>query len=469
MADKHDNVGARHPEYDQAARQREIFEDVCHGTLRLREKRKKYLPKFPAESDEDYRFRAETATCFNLTEKTVNVMTGLVFKEGVKLAQDVDTELVLLAENIDNSGTHLDVFARRVFEESFDGFSVILVDAPMQTADSRETQLAMGLRPYWIAYDAEDVWNWRWTVNPVSKRKELSLIVFREESDEAVGEFVSEEVVRFRVFRFDGLLVTWQLYRQVESDGRTEYVLESEGALPNLSQIPVAVVGKLGEEPPLMDIALKNLEHFQTYSDYKSLVHKTCVPIPVGKGVDLGGETNVVVGGSVMVQTSAEGDFGFAEVGGTSLEAIRQTLQDNRDDIALMGLSLLADKTARVDLTATEALLNNIGETAELRVMARSLQDALELALGHTAEYLGKAREAGGSVELGTAWNMQRDEFSENLDELNLRADIANKLTGVMSVQWIMKFLGVTNEEEMSDILRQIREQDAVILEDIAN
>lgn len=463
-----DNVGARHPEYDETERQRELFEDVCEGTLALREKRKKYLPKFPAESEDDYRFRCETATAFNLTRKTVDVMTGLVFKEGVKLASDVDPELVALAENIDNAGTHIDVFARRVFSDSFMGFAVILVDAPVATADSRESQMAMGLRPYWIAYEAEDVWNWRWSINPVSKSKELSLIVLRECSHEAAGQYVSAEVTRFRVFRFDGMLVTWQLYREtVNENGKTEYLLESEGALPNLSQIPVAIVGELGEEPPLMDIALKNLEHFQTYSDYKSIVHKTCVPIPVAKGMDARDDREVLVNGSTLIEMNADGDFGFAEVQGTSIEAVRQSLQDMRDDIALMGLSLLADKTARVDLTATEALLNNIGETAELRVMARSLQDAIELAFGHTAEYLGKPRLMGGSIELGTAWNMQRDEFSGSLDELEQRARIAVSLQGVMPTAWLIKLLGVTSAEEMEAILEQLRTQDAVILENM--
>ena len=468
--EKKDNVGAHHPDHIGTAGQREMFEDVCEGTLTLRAKRRKYLPQFPAESDQDYKFRCDTATFFNLTAKTVNVMTGLVFKEGVTLLPDVDPEIAAIAENIDNSGAHLDVFARKVFEEGFEGCSVILVDSPDYSADSRETQIAMGLRPYWIRYDADDAINWQYRVNPVSKRKELSLIVLRERSWESVGEFVSEEVTRYRVFRLDGQTVVWQLWREVKGrDGREEYELEGEGVLPNLTQIPVAVVGRLGAPPPLMDIALKNIEHFQTYSDYKSIVHKTCVPIPVGKGVELGGEEKVVVGASVMVQTSAEGDFGFAEVAGTSLEAVRQTLQDNRDDIALMGLSLLADKTARVDVTATEALLNNIGETAELRVMARGLQDAIELALGHTAEYLGKPRTAGGSIELGTAWNMQKDEFGLEIEELNTRADIANKLTGIVSTQWILRLLGVQNEEDINEILRQMRENDSVVMEDLVN
>jgi hypothetical protein len=214
-----------------------------------------------------------------------------------------------------------------------------------------------------------------------------------------------------------------------------------------------------------LDIALKNIEHFQTYSDYKSLIHKTCVPIPVGKGLETAGDERIVVGGSTMVQTSATGGFGFAEVSGSSLNVVRQTLQDNREEAALMGLSILTGQP-QVMMTATEILLNSISETAELRVFARSLQDAIELCLGHTAEYLMLPRDAGGSINLRTAWSNTDSKFKISLDELNLRAEIANKLDGIMSKQWLMAFLGVDSEDEMEQILEQLRSQDVVILND---
>lgn len=462
-----DTVAARNSGYWESHEKREIYRDVYAGTLKLREKCGEYLPKFPAETDADYQYRVETATCFNMTAKTANVMTGLVFRNPIHLEDDVDPEIRLLWENIDNAGTHGDVFCRRVFEASLEGCSVILVDAPMAEAVSREDQIRMGLRPYWVLYTAENVWNWRFQINPVSKRKELSMIVLREIGTEATGEFTSEPVCRFRVFRFDGQIVTWALYRETRTEsGKTEYVVEGEGILPELSQIPVAVVGGFGADPLLLDIALKNIEHFQTYSDYKSLIHKTCVPIPVAKGLETGGNANMTIGGSTLIQTSAQGDFRFSEVAGSSLNVVRQTLVDNREEIALMGLSLLADKTAKVDITATEALLNSVAETSELRILARSLQDAIELALGHTAEYLQLPRVMGGSIDLGTAWQDEMSKYQISLEELNKRADIANKLTGIMSQEWILAFLGVEDEDEMRDILNQIASQDVLIQPD---
>lgn len=467
MAEQKDTVAAQHPDYWDIHEKREIYLDVCEGTLKLRQKRHRYLPQFPAETDADYTYRADTATCFNLTKKTRDVMTGLVFRDIVELEDDVNAEIVNLWENIDNAGTHGDVFVRKAFESAFEGYSVILVDAPKATVGSREDQMRLGLRPYWTLYTADDVWNWRFEVNPVSKRKELRLIVFRELVSIPTGEFVSDEVVKFRVFRFDGVLVSWELYRETtnEKTRKPEFVLEDAGVIPQLTQIPVAIVGDLGNDPFLLDIALKNIEHFQTYSDYKSLIHKTCVPIPVGKGLETAGDDRVVVGGSTMVLTSDKGGFGFAEVSGASLNIVRQTLQDNREEAALMGLSILTGQPS-VMMTATEILMNSISETAELRVFARSLQDAIELALGHTAEYLSLDRSEGGSASLRTAWSNTDTQFKVSLDELNLRADIANKITEIMPRQWIIKFLGVDSEDEMKTILDQLEQQDVVILED---
>lgn len=474
--DKQDQVSATHPDYSKSRPQREMFSDILAGTLTLRAKRSKYLPQFPAETQADYQFRADTATSFNLTAKTVEVMAGLVFKEPIKLLSDVYDPIAELWENIDNAGTHGDVFARKAFEATFDGYAAILVDSPETAAATRGQAQRLGLRPYWTLYKADQIINWQHRINPISRRKELALIVFREVTNEATGEYITEQVVRYRVFRLmdgtaDGIyrpaLVMFQLWREIEDNKQIKYVLEQERTIPGLTEIPVAVLGQLGGVPPLMDLSLKNLEMFQTYSDYKTLIHKTCVPIAVAKGLETGGDNTVVISPSTLVQTSPDGDFGFSEVSGSSLAVIRQAIQDNRDDIALLGLSLLADKTARVDLTATEALLNSIGETAALRVMARNLQDGLELALGHTAEFMTQPRTTGGSIELGTAWNIQKDEFAMSLDELNQRADIVNKLSGVLSPQQLLKLIGVTNEDEINEILEQLRQANAISFEEI--
>jgi hypothetical protein len=420
MAIENENVvSAKHRGYDDFYKRRMIYQDVIAGTLRLRKKGtdsksgEGYLPKFPKETQKSYEFRRDTATCFNLTKKTRDVMVGLVCQSEIEIGTDVSSEIKSLMENINNEGDHLDVFARKAFEATFEGYSAILVDAPATQARDMEQERLSGLRPYWVLYTADQIWNWRYRINAISKKKELELIVLREDADEPDGEYLSKNVTRYRKFKLVDNLVVWELWREVEVDGlgQKKVIKEDGGTLERLTQIPVGVLGSIGMAPPLLDIALKNVEHFQTYSDYKSIIHKTCVPILVKKGASTG-ET-VPIGGDIMLTVPVEGDVKFAEPSGSSIESVRLSLVDMQEAIALQGLSLLADKTARVDLTATEALLNNIGETAELRVMARNLQDTIELCSGHTAEYLGKPRVGGGSYVLGTAWNKAEKEAEE--------------------------------------------------------
>lgn len=419
--DKPNEVYTPHRGYDDFAKRRVIYQDVIAGTLRLRAKAgndkngNNYLPQFPKETTKSYEFRRDTSTLFNLTKKTRDVMVGLVCQSPIELESDVNAEIKTLAENINNEGDHLDVFARKAFEAQFEGYAVVLVDAPAVVAADSEQERALGLRPYWVLYSADQVWNWRFRINPVSKKKELELIVLREDVDEPDGKYLSKNVTRYRVFSLVNNQVQWELWREVQAEGpveKKEVVREASGSVPRLTELPVGILGELGEAPPLLDIALKNIEHYQTYSDYKNVIHKTCVPILTA--INFAPSDTMPTGPDIMVKVGEKGDLKFAEPAGGSIDKTRQSLVDVRDDISLMGLSMLADKTARVDLTATEALLNNIGETAELRVMARNLQDCIELCNGHTAEYLGKPRVDGGSVVLGTAWNKAEKEAEEN-------------------------------------------------------
>lgn len=409
--EKKDEINVKHPLYDTTAAVRQTYLDAIEGTRKMREKRETYLPKFEAERDKSYDWRCKTATFFNLVKKTRDVMTGLVFEESIELGADVPKLIKDYWENIDNATTHGDVFARKVFEESFAGYAAILTDAPEMQVDSLEAEKKLGLRPYWLMYPADCIWNGDERINPNSKKRELEFIVLREKTREKVGSFLFQDVIRYRHFYLrdeaDGTHFYWEVKREEEKDGKTILIDEGNGELMNATALPVSIVGKLWSPPRFMDIVDKNIELLQTYSDFKMDIHKVCRPVPVAKDREVKEGGAMVIGADVLIDVSASGEFYFAEPAGSSLEIVRQVLRDMRDDISLMGLSILADKTAKVDVTATEALLNNIGETAEIRVMARELQDALELSLGHLAEYMKLPKVSGGSLTLGAAWNKE--------------------------------------------------------------
>ncbi len=416
MKQQEDIVSVKHPDFDAQSQQRVIFKDVCAGTLALRAKGRAYLRKFPAELPESYADRLRASTLHNLTEKTVQVMTGLVFQSEIKLGADVPAGIKTIAENIDNRGNHLNIFAREVFQKSFQGHSVILVDAPDFTAaKSLEDERRLKLRPYWIHYEADQVINWQTRVNAVSKSTELSMIVLKEATAERAGRFVIKNVTRYRaLFLTDAGAVGWELWREIPRTGtlddKFELVKEASGEIQKLSQIPVAVIygkkrGELESAPALLDLALANLRHYNKQSNYDNLLALACIPVPFTKGMEsVDADEKLAFGADILMKLSENGEFGWASVDAGAFESLRQDLKDLEDQMATLGLSMLADENQAVDVTATEALLNSIGETAELRVMAESLKDGIELALGLTAEYMGMGTDAGGSIELGTAW-----------------------------------------------------------------
>ena len=404
-----DKVSNRHPAYDALQVKRTAIADLRGGTDAMRSKGETYLPKFPAEMDETYKVRLATATLFNIYAKTEETMSGLVFKEepdtdGVSLGTLTDTIL----DNFDNRGTPFTEFAREVFGHAFDGAVAVLVDAPnpVENVQSLEDVNRLGIRPYAVIYPQSSVTNWRYEVNPVSKSQEMTLAVLHEIANEPQGDFSWAMVERYRVFRKDMMtgVVSWQVWRDTgntDAQREKEFVIESEGIYPKLREIPIVVLGELTNAPPLMDLARANIKHYQKESNFDQLEWLAAVPMPWARGRK-NTENAPVIAADAFLDLSDNGECGWMQIDSEGFASLRDSLKMLTDQMAMMGLSLLADKTAQVDVTATEALLDNIGDTAELRVMAQDLKDALEKTLNVMAVYLNASDNQ--EIELRAAW-----------------------------------------------------------------
>ena len=402
MEQKKDIVATYHEAYIESEPARQVFDDICDGTSAIREKASVYLPQFPLEHADDYKARVASATVLNVTKKTVDTMCGLALAGGVKLGEDVPASFSAIIENVDNQGNHLDVFARNAFEESFDGWACIVVDSPNTTAGDLGERQAKGLKPYWRLYEAEDVINWDYAINPTNKAMELCLLVLRECESVPAGKFLRSKQIRYRAFFLTNGVVSWELYEEVKNEKKeTEYILIDNGMYgPKITSIPAAFIGEPGDEPPLIDLAYMNVKHVQKTSDYDTIIHKTCVPIPYTTGIDAAEFGKVTqVGSSMFHLPDVACKMGFAEVSGNSIEKARQDLQDIEGQMATLGLSMLASThRPKGDVTATEKLLETVKELSGLQSRQQQLKDAIELALQYTARFANEKQ--GGSVTL---------------------------------------------------------------------
>lgn len=425
------------PSYENAAYQKmkprwQIVNDVSEGTLHLRECSNYlyYLPMEPAEDKKDYSIRLRAAVLFNAFERTLNGLVGMVFRKEPSFGDDVplaiagreadqnQSKIEGLGENIDNAGTHWTVFAKEIFTLAVrDGHAFILVDMPPALPDgaTRADEMATNRRPYWVCYCADQAVNWR--IEPEVKivvlstgdliatptgRQILTQITFKECSYEPDGLYGEKEVIKYRVLTPG----RWELWRQANnlSAQQQEFILEADGAT-SLDEIPVSVIysrkiAPMISRPPLLDLALLNICHYQKYSDYSVYLHISSRPVLWFRGRDASKKIEAIGPYTAFDVDSQNGEVAFAETTGAALGAARQDLQDLEAQMAALGLSIIAGKAPQPN-TATEEILNHVQEESDLATAARNLKDGLERALYLTALYLDPNAETGGSVELG--------------------------------------------------------------------
>jgi Domain of unknown function (DUF4055) len=367
------------------------------GTKAMREAGELYLPKHPAEEAPDYEFRLRISTLYNVFGSTIVRMAAKPFSAP---AAEMDGSAKMpeeWAENIDMQGRSLEMFARTVFEDALAyGLSHILVDFPRREgpttlADDRRN----GYRPYMTHFKAGQVVGWRSVkTNGYERLVELRL---RRKTSRAKGDFEDEEVEQILLFQLTGGFVSWSIWEYTDK-GTWQQVDEGIITLP---YIPFATVytkrtGFMTAEPPLLDMAFLNIQHWQSTSDQDNILHVARVPILYGAGFPEAetGAPDLEVGASKVVRsTNPEAKLAYVEHSGAAIEAGRQSIMDLEDRMQALGAILLQRRQSG-DKTATESSLESAEETCELAAMAENLEDALNLSLEAMASFQGKAASA---------------------------------------------------------------------------
>jgi len=414
------------PAYVRMAPRWQLVEDIRAGTIAIRQKRQFYLPRFEAETIEDWQARVGMTFVMDHYATTITEHVGLVFAVPPKLGQDVPAKIVALTEDIDGEGNHLDVFAETALDNALhQGHCVLFTDYPVADhiktkADEKTAQV----RPYVTLYRASDVLSWR-TVT-VGGVKTLVQIVLRESGTDANGEFGTQPVTRYREIKQDvyydqitgratGLgAITWRAWKEKSAATPSDtapnasiaddaFVPDGQGEIKGPTRICARIVyggqkvGYLESIPHLMGLAFSNIEETQVASDYANIMHKCNVPTPIFIGrntsPDANGQT-VQMGQGIDIPQG--GDAKMLEPSGVAINATRVRIEDLRAQMRRQGATT-GDETGKV-MTAIEAKIYAKQRNAKLQRAARSLQDALEGVLSDMAAFMGLPD--GGSVAI---------------------------------------------------------------------
>jgi hypothetical protein len=416
-----DKVSTPHTEYTPQQLKRDVFAAV-KDTDTIRAAGTSHLFRYPGEESSEYDARLRSSTIDGITYGGVDTLLGAVFYEEID-TEAVHSSIQPLLENIDNQGNHFNVFARDAFRASFDGFSVIVVDMPVPVTDvkSLEDAKVNGMRPYWRLYKAKDVINWRFRINPVSKQKELSLIVFEEKTEEPAGRFISTCVTRYRVwFLDDSGNAMWEVWIKTDKEREdARPVLESSGSF-NAKELAVAFIGDVCDDPKLLVESRLEIKAYQKESSFDTIEYLS-IPTFYTKGYPEDGP-KLSLGASSHIKLPADPDAecGYIQIDAAGHAELKATFQQVKSEIKgrvnLMVQSAVESGNGGNSgdgKTATQVNSEDSSRQARLVVWADELHDALERALQFTGIAMGLGPDQAGTITLRTKWAVSAEKAQE--------------------------------------------------------
>jgi hypothetical protein len=437
-----------------------LVADLMGGTSAMRVAGKKHLPQWPAEDEQSYKSRLQTATLFPAYARTVSVLTGKPFSKPITIGESVPKRLLPFLENIDLEGRNLHAFAADLCSDALAyGLCGILVDCPpaegvRTVADEKQ----VGLRPYFVHVKHDAILGWR------SEKRGGSIILTQlrllETVEEPSGQFAAKQITQVRVLEPG----KWTTYRKKTLEGGEEVWQEYLSGPTSIDVIPFIPVygfrkGFMIGSPPMIELAYMNVEHWQSKSDQQTILHVARVPVLFSK--DLGPDSKIVVGAGSFINASGEhADMKYVEHSGKAIEAGRSSILDLEDRMRQVGAELLVIKPGNT--TEVQTVSDNEQAMCDLQRIMQTLEDALDQALDLMAKFMGEPD--GGQVSIysdfGAATLAEASAqllFEMKADGSLSHATLLNELKrrGVLSPDVDVKKEIIAADAEKPDIERQ--------------
>jgi hypothetical protein len=346
------------------------------GTGDMRAAGKAYLPQYPGESDENYKNRRSRAVLYAAYSETSKKMTNKPFSKPLAVT-DINPAIKDFVDDVDLQGNDLHKFARNLFGDALDhGFSAVLADFPVvdpMMVQTKADEEEMGARPYFIHVKAENIIAaYSEIVGGVERLTHVRIkecMVVRDGFEERMEETI-------RVLE-PGSVTVWKKNKDKWEQGKTTKT--------RLTYIPMVIYYTDREslccaKPPLLDLAYKNIEHWQGASDQNNCLTVARFPILAASGVSAEEGKKIIGPRSLLKTADAAGKFYYVEHSGAAIEAGKKDLDNLKDEMTMMGIQPLVRKAGGAE-TATKTGNDAKAQLSDLEAMVIDLEDALEEAL----------------------------------------------------------------------------------------
>ncbi len=389
-------------DYNDMVEAWDINDALMGGTLYMRRLGETYLPRWPNEDKEDYKKRLAVATLLPAYEETIKQDIGRVFAEPTVLSEETPEQIKELIPNIDLEGNRLDVWAQAFFFIGFQyGLAHALVDFPRVNPDEVKTKAderAAGSRPYVTMLNPRQVIGWKSKVvkgKVVLTDLRIKEVIIVDGDDygqtkvEQIRHIMPRKVEIYRKSKGDSGESVWAIFEEWET---------SRDDIP-LVTFYTKRTGFMRGSPPLLNLALLNIKHWQSQSEQDNILHVARVPILSVYGLEEGQELTVGASSAARFEDRQKQGIEYTEHTGSAIGAGKTSIDDLEQQMRQAGSKLLRSEntsTKSVDQTNEEKMQEN----SPLFTMASSLEDALDNILQIMAEWLGLP--SGGNVDVRT-------------------------------------------------------------------
>ena len=451
-------VSQTHAEYNKNVDKWKLTRNAATG-LSFEEARK-YIPRRTHEEQDQYYHRVEKAIYTNYTGRTREGLKGAIFRLPPRIELPPDMEFML--DNADGAGQSLTQVAKLAADEVMEtGRFGLLADYPMVDENLTVEQVRrMGLQPHIATYTAESIINWH--VHVLNGRRQLGMLVLKENSPVHYDEFTWDYVDRFRVLRLnDSQQYTQQLYDE-NGDAITEEIVIRGASGQPFDYIPFHFIGSRDnlpdvDEPILYDIARVNIGHFRNSADQENnlsvhgggtLVVSTDMSPEAFQAANPGG---ITVGENAGLILSEGGKAELLQLGSAS--AIGTEMAHKEQMMVQIGAKIITKTGQR---TAEEARIQATSENSMLDTMVGNINEAFTAVIYDCRAFISP-------TDAEIVFSLNDDFWQDSIAPQEIMAMIQGNDAGVMPkidiVRRLMDAGWIQSEGTAEDILAEITQE----------
>lgn len=455
----------RHAQYQAYLGQWQRCRDAVAGGDSIKSQGETYLPRLGGQNEDEYRAYKQRALFFNAMGRTVDGLSGLIFRKPPMLDMPDDMKSGWV-DNVTLSGLSMISVAEQSTEEVLAvGRYGVLVDYPANDnrPQVKAQQADRGNKPVLIGYRAEQIINWR--TEDKDGHSKLTQVRLLESVEVETSEFDNHIVEQVRVLDLDD--EGYYRVRVFRDDSGWQAIAEYQPIMDGnrLDYIPFVFFGPRDSspsvtKPPLIDLVDVNLSHYRTMADLEHGAHFTALPTPYVTGFqDVMANELKIGSGSAWIIDNPQATVGMLEFTGTGLEALEKRAESKEQQMAAQGARMLSPE--KRDAEAAETMrIKTQGEQSALSSLAHAVSDSLTQCMEIARDWLGASGDvsiklnsdftpaqmeakdiqalmqlwqAGGIAFRDLIYNLQRGEIIEQgRDSEDVQADVQTESTGML-------------------------------------